>query len=568
MAKAELSLLGFAMLEYDRRGWEVPDVHVRIYDWLERTDGSRNRVLRVFRGVGKSTALGVRNAWKFRKNPGHQLLVQGADDELTDDISRDTLSILRSNAMTQNMLMEPAGVRHWWTHKGYELTARTPQLRGRGILSRVTGNRADEIQNDDVEVAKNVETAEARGKLRKRLQEQSFILKPEGSKLWVGTPHTHESIYDELIEGGAEVLHIPLFESQTRHEATAEPRNVLTFTGTPGPDGLWVFVGIGTKARLLEEGKDFTRGKGQITLAVPVAGLVDICTGNAWPERFHRKEMLERRRECKTVNYWDQQYMLIAKPLTDARLDPAAIVPFDCEPIFKPSNGQLTMWLGRTQIVGAVCRWDPASGKLKSDASAVAIVFQDESGRRYVHRIARLVGKLVEFADDGQTIIGGQVHQLCDLVEKFKLPRVTIETNGIGGFAPAVLKGALKQRRLICGVAEESATANKNRRILEALEPLLLTDDQLWAHVSVLDSEDGEENKGLLPLQMRDWNPAVADQPDDYLDVLAGAVTEQPERVMRAVAPHDGGIPHHSLPDSWRPSSGVHQVIVEAGFVE
>lgn len=567
MARADLSLLAFALIEYDRRGWAMPDVHVRIYDWLERTDGARNRVLRVFRGVGKSTALGVRNAWKFRQSPGHQLLVQGADDELTDDISRDTLSIIRSSELTQGMLMEPAGVRHWWTHEGYGITARTPQLRGRGILSRVTGNRADEIQNDDVEVSKNVDTAEARAKLRKRLMEQSFILKPEGSRLWVGTPHTHESIYDDLIDGGAEVLHIPLFESQTRHEPTSSPRKVLTFTGALHDDRAWVFVGIGKKAKLLEEGKDYTLAAGRVTLAAPTTALVDVCTGNAWPERFHRKEMLERRRDCATINYWDQQYMLIAKPLTDSRLDPGAIVPYDVEPTFKRANGMLTMWLGGAQIVGAVCRWDPASGKLKSDASAVCVMLQDESGRRYVHRIVRLTGKLVEFAEDGKTVVGGQVQQLCDLVEQFKLPRVTIETNGIGGFAPAVLKGALKQRKLLCGVKEEDAIANKNRRILEALEPLLLTEDQLWAHVSVLDNEAGEEGKGLLPIQMRDWSPAVKEQPDDYLDVTAGAVTETPERVMRAVSPRDG-IPHAQAPDSWRPASGVHQVELEAGIVD
>lgn len=561
------SLLAFAAREYERRGWDVPPVHVRIYDWLERTDGVRNRVLRVFRGVGKSTALGVRNAWKFKAAPEHQLLVQGADDELTDDISRDTISILRVHPWTQGLLMEPAGVRHWWTWEGYQLTARTPQLRGRGILSRVTGNRADEIQNDDVEVAKNVETAEARAKLRKRLMEQSFILKPEGSRLWVGTPHTHDSIYDELIEGGAEVLHIPLFESQTRHEASDKARKVLTFKGDPKDDGLWVFVGIGRKARLLEEGKDFERRGKSIVLKVAIAGLVDICTGNAWPERFHRKEMLERRRDCATINYWDQQYMLIAKPLTDSRLNPEAMVPYDVEPVFKRSNGMLTMWLGAVQIVGAVCRWDPASGKLTSDASAVTVVLQDDGGRRYVHRIARLVGKIVEHADDGKTIIGGQVAQLCDLVEKFRLPRVTIETNGIGAFAPAVLKSALKQRRIICGVKEEDAIANKNRRILEALEPLLLTDDQIWAHVSVLDDEDGNEGKGLLPTQMKDWNPAIAKQPDDYLDVVAGAVTETPERIHARAVPLPG-IPGEVNADSWRPSSGVHQIEIEAGIVE
>lgn len=560
MARADLSLLAFALMEYDRRGWSMPDVHVRIYDWLHRTEGTRNRVLRVFRGAGKSTILGVRNAHTFARNPAHQMLVQGADDDLTDDISRDTLSILRAHELTQNLLMEPAGVRHWWTTEGYSITARTPQLRGRGILSRVTGNRADEIQNDDVEVAKNVETAEARIKLRKRLSEQSFILKPDGSKLWVGTPHTHESIYDDLIVGGAEVLHIPLFESQTRHEPGNRPKKEFTFTGAPSDDGVWVFVGIGSSAMLLEEGKDFRVDGKRVILKAGTSALVDICTGNAWPERFHRQEMLERRKECATINYWDQQYQLIAKPLVDSRLNPDRMVPYDAEPEWLTRNGEFMMMLGRTRIVSASCRWDPSSGKLKSDVSAVAVVLQDEFGRRYLHRVVKLTGDVVEFSDDGKTVIGGQVHQLCDLIESLRLPRVTIETNGLGKFSPAILKGALKQRKLRCGVAEEQATLNKARRILEALEPLLTSDDQLWAHVSVLD--------GPLPSQMRDWNPALTDQPDDYLDAAAGAVTETPERITNAVAPPDQvKILTGTEPDSWRPDSGVHDIELEPGIV-
>lgn len=557
MARADLSLLAFALLEYDRRGWTMPDVHVRIYEWLQRTEGARNRVLRVFRGAGKSTILGVRNAHKYLSNPAHQLLVQGADDDLTDDISRDTLSILRSHDLTQGLLVEPAGVRHWWTHKGYEISARTPQLRGRGILSRVTGNRADEIQNDDVEVAKNVETAEARSKLRKRLSEQSFILKPDGSKLWVGTPHTHESIYDDLIESGAEVLHIPLFATQARHEPSNAPRKDLSFDGDPGPDGVWVFVGIGKAAQLLREGDDYTLQGKRITLREPTAALVDVCTGNAWPERFHRTEMLERRRECATVNYWDQQYQLIARPLVDSRLNPDRMIPYDCEPTWKTANGQAVMLLGGTRIVGATCRWDPASGKLKSDVSAVAVVLQDEEGRRYLHRVAKLTGDVVVFSDDGKTVIGGQVHQLADLVQELRLPRVTIETNGIGKFSPAILKGALKQRRLVCGVAEEPSMQNKNKRILEALEPLLTSEDQLWAHVSVLD--------GPLPSQMRDWSPAIQDQPDDYLDATAGAVTETPERV--GMSADLVGISTPAQKEDWRPNSGVHEVDLETGIV-
>src|SRR3546814_2549467 len=109
-------------------------------------------------------------------------------------------------------------------------------------------------------------------------------------------------------------------------------------------------------------------------------------------------------------------------------------------------------WRGKVPSVGCACRWDPSSCKLKSDASALAALFQDEAGRRYLHHVDAVTGEVAEFAEDGKTITGGQVWQICDVVERLNLPRVTVETNGIGQFAPAVLRAALKQRGLKCEI--------------------------------------------------------------------------------------------------------------------
>src|SRR5690606_3933605 len=131
---------------------------------------------------------------------------------------------------------------------------------------------------------------------------------------------------------------------------------------------------------------------------------------------------------------------LEAKPLTEVRLDPARITPYDAQPVLRVANGASSLWLGKARIIGAACRWDPSSGKLKSDASALSAVLQDEAGRRYLHVVDAVTGEVAEFAEDGKTIIGGQVWQICDVVERLNLPRVTVETNGIGQFAPTVLR--------------------------------------------------------------------------------------------------------------------------------
>ena len=135
---------------------------------------------------------------------------------------------------------------------------------------------------------------------------------------------------------------------------------------------------------------------------------------------------------------------------------------------------------------------------------------------------------------------------------------MTVETNGIGGFAPSVLRAALKQRGLVCGVTEVNAAAQKNKRILEAFEPLILS-RMLWVHLSVAD--------GPVPGQMKEWNPAVTNQPDDYLDAGAGAVTDQPERLdftERAGAGADSArIRAAGQHDDWRPGSGVFEAELE-----
>jgi hypothetical protein len=207
------------------------------------------------------------------------------------------------------------------------------------------------------------------------------------------------------------------------------------------------------------------------------------------------------------------------------------------------------MWLGQARIVGAACRWDPSSGKLKSDVSSLAVLLQDEQGRRYWHRSVELRGRVAVTDEAGKAITGGQVLQIVQIVRELRLPRVTVETNGVGTFAPDWLLMALKQARVQCGVTPLTQSANKNKRILEAIEGPL-NSGQLWAHSSVID--------GPAYAQMRDWNPAIANQPDDHLDSLGGAISETPERIRSASPPEISGEPRG---DDWRPNSGVYEVL-------
>ena len=65
----------------------------------------------------------------------------------------------------------------------------------RGIGANITGSRADIVICDDVEVPNNAGTHHKRLELRERLREVGFVLVPDGTQLFIGTPHSYYSIY-------------------------------------------------------------------------------------------------------------------------------------------------------------------------------------------------------------------------------------------------------------------------------------------------------------------------------------------------------------------------------------
>lgn len=533
MSGPRVSFAAFFSMWADLRGWEVPDVHWQAVHWISTFHDLG--VLRCFRGFGKSTILAVYNAWRFYDDPAYRILHQSESDGTAYKTSRDTQNVLNRHPLTAGMFKE-GGVEQWWVHGNED--PRNGSMYSRGILSNVTSARCNEAQNDDIEVPRNIRTPEAREQLEYRLSEQTFIMVPGGRQLFIGTPHTHDSIYDKMEALGADCLTIPLFASEHRIETATASTYALPFA----PE--YVFAGIGKGSRLLREGTDYRVEGKRLVFASPPQVLVDCYAGCAWPERFTRDDLQKRRRKTKTANYWDSQYQLHSRPVHEIRLNPESIPVYDCEPHFTRANKVLQCWLGQARIVGGSLHWDPSSGKLRSDASAVAMVLQDENGNRYWHRAERLTGEVAKFADNGKQITGGQVFQLCDLVEKFGLRSVVVETNGIGGFAPTVLRAALKQRGIAgCGVKEVQKGQNKNRRILEALEPLMLS-RMLWAHVSVAD--------GPAFPQMKEWNPAVQNQPDDDLDAAAGAVTDEPQRLAEALRNRNP-----TPREDWRQGAGV-----------
>lgn len=538
MASNKVNLATFFAMWADERRWDVPDIHWHAIDWLEKRGNLA--VLRCFRGFGKSTILAIYNAWRYYENPQYRILHQGDQDRTAYKTSRDTKAVLMRHPLTRDDFKAIRGEASFWWVPG-AVDERNPSMQAAGITSTITSSRCDEAQNDDVEVPRNIQNPEAREKMRYRLGEQTHCMVPGARQLFIGTPHTHDSLYDEMESMGADCLTIPMFAHEYRVEEATGTKYTLNFI----PD--MVLCGVGKFTKALKVGKDYTTKGTVVTLMKPPGGLIDFYAGCAWAERFTLEEMETRRKKCRTINEWDSQYQLHSKPVNETRLNPDKMVPYEVEPKVQHTNGELLLMLGNVRLVGVKARWDCSLGKITSDASAVAIVFTDDAGRLYWHRSIALTGELEEFAPDGKTLVGGQVKQLVDLLTQLQVPSISIETNGPGGFVPAIARKHLKRHGI--AVKEDFSSENKQKRILDAFEAPL-SSGFLWAHTSVLEGPTFD--------QMMQFNPLAKNQADDYLDSGAGAISDTPVRIGRVVRNSTS-----EQVDDWRPGAGQFNVELE-----
>lgn len=532
MSTRKVSFLVFFLMWAKHQGWEVPLLHVRICTWLDECKAPE-RVLMVFRGAAKSTIYAVYKAYRLRYDNQMRSLVWSADGPTAEMLTSDVINVIRNHPLCGGMLPTKPGRKKFWVSGAHD--RRNASMRASGVESNVTAARADNVDFDDVEVPGNIESPESRAKLRKRISESTHIAVPGAQKTYIGTPHHHESIYPERIEAGAAVLKIPLLDKVVRYRKTSE-KTRYRFDFPIAEDGLYVMLGIYTHARMLVEGVDYLVEGNEVVFAKPPGAVLDIATGCAWPERFTREDIAQRRKETLTLNAWDSQYQLEAKPITDVRLDPEEMIAYDAVPVIRRVNRTPVLMLGQVQIVGAVARWDCSIGKIDSDVSAFCLILTDIRGRLYW-----------QFAKGMEGDLDKQCEGVRELVLKYHIPCVTVETNGPGGFVPPTLIKHLAGTG--CAVVEDFASTNKNRDIVDGFDAPL-SNRFMWAHIDIFD--------GPAYKQMRDFNPALKKQPDDYIDAAARAIKATPVRIDKIV-----GIPTDHPVNNWRPNSAVYEVTVE-----
>lgn len=427
--------------QLQKPAWDIPDFHIDILDFLSNYENWENNtgLIQVFRGAAKSTIVGLFMTWMLAQNPTLRFLVLSADKKTAVKIATDIATIVERHPLAKHL----HGQENVWRADTLMVQGatdgRNPSVTSWGVMSNITGARADWIIYDDTEVPKNSRTELEREKLREKLDEPTHILVPGGYELFVGTPHSFDSIYTEL-EGSS---------------------------GKEDP---------------------FRTGCSQLKIPIMenVTGEFPFLEGEAiWPERFDKNEILKRQSGSSTKGHFLSQYLLLPYNPGETTFDPTLIAVYSHELDVIHSNGATLARINGIRVMGCTAYWDPALSQAKTDASVLAIVYSTDDGHYFIHRVQKLHGDANE-----------QIEQAIQLMLKHEVTHLNIESNAIGAFLPALFRSKATGRGVTCeGVA---TSKNKAEKIMEAYESRLSA-GYIHCHKSVMETPFRTELRDFSP---------------------------------------------------------------------
>lgn len=177
--------------------------------------GESDTVIEGFRGVAKSTITGIYSTWKLDNDPVNcQILNVSANFTEACKFMKFTRNLIDIvpflNYLKPDRLKNQRDSSLQFDVAPAE-TRIQPSCKALGIFGQLTGNRATDIIADDIETSENCKSQIEREKIASAVTEFRQILIPKrGRLIYLGTPHTEMSIYNELYQKGHTVRIFPI----------------------------------------------------------------------------------------------------------------------------------------------------------------------------------------------------------------------------------------------------------------------------------------------------------------------------------------------------------------------
>lgn len=421
-------------------------VQLEIAEYLQQ--GPRRRVIQAFRGVGKTWVTAAYVVWRLYCNPQLNILVVSASKSHADNITTFMLQIIHSVEECAFLIPRPEQRESKVSFDVAPAQADVaPSVRSAGITGQITGGRADLIIPDDIEIPSNSMTQLMRDQLRERIKEFEAVLKPNGEVIFLGTPQTENSVYLDLPARGYGVRVWPA------RQPSAELAAIYGEHLAPS----------------------IAQGMGSVPTGTPTD-----------PDRFSDLDLCERENSIGRSTF-ALQFMLDTS-LSDANRYPLKIGDLIAMDLSERGCQEIIAWSGATEYVdrdlpsvgiGHDLFHKPRLAQGSFLPYHAVIMSIDPSGRGSDELAYAIVGAL-----HGQCFVlacgglqGGyhtaNLEALAKKARQFGVRKVIIEANYGDGMFTALFVPVLKKHTTDCGVEEVKHSQQKEKRIIDTLEPVM-----------------------------------------------------------------------------------------------
>lgn len=503
--------------------FECTWLQLDIADYLAH--GPKYKMIQAQRGQAKTTITACYAVWRLIHDPRTRILIVSAGSDMATEIANWVIQIIMN--MPELACLKPdtswgdrASVKAFDVHHSLKGPEKSPSVACMGITSNIQGKRADVLIADDIESAKNSQTAVQRNRLAHLTKDFSSICS-NGDIIYLGTPQNNDSVYNSLPSRGFEI------RIWTGRYPTAEELPNYS-----------CFLAPSIRKRL-EEDPSLQTGGG------PTGE-----RGQATDPDLLDEETLTSKEIDQGKAYFQLQHMLDTKLMDEDRypLKPSKIifmpVPRDNGPmqinwagieanrIHPPQGFPLNEAYYQAQgmgeefgsFQGCVLYVDPAGGGKNGDELAYAVT-KFLAGRVFLVDVGGTPGG---YTDD-------KLDWLTAVAIKWKPHVALVEENfGKGAFEriwTPKLHTAMKKINHICGIEPVWESGQKELRIIDVLEPIissnrLVVDPALitadWNSVQKYPVEKRSTFSFLFQLS-RITRDRGALMHDDRLDAIAGA---------------------------------------------
>ena len=481
----------------------------------ELQNGDADTVIEGFRGVAKSTITGCYASWLLDRDPENcQILNVSANQTEASKFMKFTRNLIEVVPFL-NYLRPDIGRGQRDSALQFDVapavTRIQPSCKALGIFGQLTGNRATDIIADDIETSENCKSQIERDKIEAAVTEFRQILIPKvGRLIYLGTPHTELSIYNKLYDKGHKVRIFPIkYPTPQQQEKYG--------------DKLAPYIAE------------------QLALDPT---LVDMPTD---PVRFDLNEILKLESEGRSKFAMQQMLDTTLSDLERYPLKCADLVVMDCDKEIAPEK------VAYGSAANQVLKDIPCNG-IGTDRYYSPIPLPDIKWLSYSYKVMAIDPSGLGGDELAYTIVGvlnsqifllkqggmqggyceDNLKKLATMAKEYKVNKIKIESNFGDSMFNALLIPVLMKTGYQCEVEGVRHNTQKERRIIDTLEPVM-NQHRLIVHKQVIiDDADSikiyplekQQQYSLFYQMTRITKDRNSLSHDDRLDCLAMAVAD------------------------------------------